>query len=86
MFRAEDAQVCVAHPCRPFPPLSRLRRLFDRRAETLLDAAQRVSTIGARGVPPFTSPATEEFHPPDQKISIHGHESAAERVAMDLGL
>jgi len=69
-----------------FLPSYRFRQLFDSRTETLLGAAQRVSTIGARGVPPFTSPATEEFHPPDQKISIHGHESAAERVAMDLGL
>ena len=69
-----------------FLPSSRLRELFDSHAETLLGAAQRVFTMGARGVPPFPSPVPEGFHPPDQKISIRGHESAAERVAMDLGI
>ena len=67
-----------------FLPSSRLRELFDSRAETLLGAAQRVFTMGARGVPPFPSPVPEGFHTPDQTVSIRGHESAAERVAMSI--
>ena len=66
-----------------FLPSSRLRELCYSRAETLLGAAQRVFTMGARGVPPFPSPVPEELHTPDQEVSIRGHESAAERVAMD---
>jgi hypothetical protein len=77
--------VCVRILTVLFLPSSRSRQLFNSRAETLLGATQRFSTIGARGVPPFISPVTEGFHPPDQEISIRGHESAAERVAMDLG-
>ena len=65
-----------------FLPSSRLRELFDSHAETLLGAAQRVFTMAARGVPPFPSPVPEGFHAPDQTLSIRGHESAAERVAM----
>ena len=40
--------------------------------------------MGARGVPPFPSPVPEGFHTPDQTVSIRGHESAAERVAMSI--
>jgi len=69
--------VCLRVLAVLFLPSSRLRELFDSRAETLLGAAQRVFTMGARGVPPFPSPVPEGFHPPDQKISIRGHESAA---------
>ena len=69
-----------------FLPSSRLRELFDSRAETLLGAAQRVFTMSARGVPPFPSPVPEGFHTPDQTVSIRGHESAAERVAMSIDI
>lgn len=68
-----------------FLPSSRLRELFDSRAETLLGAAQRVFTMGARGVPPFPSPVPEGFHTPDQTVSIRGHEPTSTPQPLTCG-
>ena len=71
-----------------FAPLSMGRRTHQRfvgRTGTPLGAPQQVFTTGARGMPPFTSPMTEEFHRTRPKIFRFAVTKAPpERVAMEF--
>jgi len=80
-MHAPAAQVCV---CAAFHAVARISAAFVGRTGTPLGAPQQVFTTGARGMPPFTSPMTEELHRTRPKIFRFAVTKAPpEQVALD---